>query len=58
MPGFIQGMAKRAQLAAYASRDERSPGPQYGPWTGQEGHAACKKLGVGCVDLTGALHVL
>jgi len=32
MPGFIGGMAKRAQLAAYASRDERSPGPQYGLW--------------------------
>jgi len=33
MPGFIRGMAKRAQLVAYASRDERSPGPQYGLWT-------------------------
>jgi len=33
MPGFIRGMAKKAQLAAYASRDGRSYGPQYGLWT-------------------------
>jgi len=30
--GLYLGMAKRAQLAAYASRDERSPGLQYGLW--------------------------
>jgi len=28
--GLYRGMAKRTQLAAFASRDETSPGPQYG----------------------------
>ena len=30
MPSFIRGMAKRAQLAANTSRDERSPVARYG----------------------------
>jgi len=43
MPGFIRVMAKRAQLAAYASRDERSPGPQYGLQTMDSSSAAAFK---------------
>jgi len=36
MLGFIRGMVKRAQLVAYAFRDERSPGPEYGTGTGNQ----------------------
>ena len=42
---LYRGMVKRAHLAAYASRDETSPGPHYGLWTVQM-QRQCQSHGV------------
>jgi len=50
--GLYRGMVKMAHLAAYASRDETSPGPHYGLRTKVTVNAKAKqskvKLGEGC----------